>query len=392
MAQGRAIYLDHNAGAKLRPAVADAMRELIGQAGNASSVHAPGRAARAQIETARSAVAALAGVEAANVVFTSGATEANVMALSPVWVDGRGSRSFDRLLVGACEHPSVLSGGRFAADAVETLAVDGQGRIDIARLSQRLGELVADGRSVLVSVMAANNETGVIQPLEQIGQAVHEVGATLHVDAVQAAGRIPLDLARWQADSVALSAHKIGGPQGAGALVLRNAGLHPAPLLTGGGQERRKRAGTENVLAIAGFGVAARIALDEIADWERLGVLRDGLERDLLHIRGETCVFGQEAPRLANTSCFAAPGMPAETVLIALDLEGIAVSSGAACSSGKVSSSHVLAAMGVDRDLARCALRVSLGPDTDAEEIEAFVAAWRRVSARMGTAGAGRAA
>ncbi len=392
MAQGRAIYLDHNAGAVLRPAVADAMRELIGQAGNASSVHAPGRAARAQIETARSAVAALAGVEAANVVFTSGATEANVTALSPVWVDGRGSRSFDRLLVGACEHPSVLSGGRFAAHAVETVAVDPQGRVDVSQLSQRLGELVSDGQTVLVSVMAANNETGVIQPLEEIGQAVQDASATLHVDAVQAAGRIPLDLAGWQADSVSLSAHKIGGPQGAGALVLRNAGLHPVSLLTGGGQERRKRAGTENVLAIAGFGVAARIALDEIADWDRLRVLRDGLERDLLHIKEETRVFGQDAQRLPNTSCFAVPGMPAETVLIALDLEGIAVSSGAACSSGKVSSSHVLAAMGVDRDLARCALRVSLGPDTHAEETEAFVAAWRRVSARMRTAGAGRAA
>jgi cysteine desulfurase len=230
--------------------------------------------------------------------------------------------------------------------------------------------------------MAANNETGVIQPLEEIGQAVHEVGATLHVDAVQAAGRLPLDLERWRADSVSLSAHKIGGPQGAGALVLRNAGLHPVSLLAGGGQERRKRAGTENVLAIAGFGVAARIALDEIANWDRLRVLRDGLERDLLHIKEETRVFGKDAQRLPNTSCFAVPGMPAETVLIAL----------AACSSGKVSSSHVLAAMGVDRDLARCALRVSLGPDTHAEETEAFVAAWRRVSARIRTAGAGRAA
>ncbi|SDU12892.1 cysteine desulfurase family protein [Stappia sp. ES.058] len=392
MAQGRAIYLDHNAGAKLRPAVAGAMRDLLGVSGNASSVHAPGRAARARIEAARSAVAALAGVEPANVVFTSGATEANVTALSPDWVDGRGSRSFDRLLVGACEHPSVLAGGRFAADAVETLAVDAQGRVDIARLSQRLAEHAGDGQSVLVSVMAANNETGVIQPLDLIGAAVAEAGAVLHVDAVQAAGRIPIDLEGWRADSMALSAHKIGGPQGAGALVLRNADLHPVSLLTGGGQERRKRAGTENVLAIAGFGVAARIALDEIADWDRLGGLRDGLERDLLHIKGETRVFGRDAPRLANTSCFAVPGMPAETVLIALDLEGIAVSSGSACSSGKVSSSHVLVAMGVDRDLARCALRVSLGPDTTKDEIEAFVAAWRRVSARMRTADAGRAA
>lgn len=392
MRQASAIYLDHNAGAKLRPAVADAMRDLIGLTGNASSVHAPGRSARAQVETARAAVADLAGVDAGNIVFTSGATEANVTALSPVWVDGRGSRSFDRLLVGACEHPSVLSGGRFAADTVETLPVDVQGLVDVAHLSRRLEELAGQGLAVLVSVMAANNETGVIQPLERIGQAVADAGAVLHVDGVQAAGRIPLDLAGWQADSVSLSAHKIGGPQGAGALALRNAGLHPAPLLTGGGQERRKRAGTENVLAIAGFGVAARIALDEIADWGRLAALRDGLERDLLHIREDTRVFGREAPRLANTTCFAAPGMPAETVLIALDLEGIAVSSGAACSSGKVSSSHVLAAMGVERDLARCALRVSLGPDTAKDDIEAFVAAWRRISARMPTADAGRAA
>ncbi|MAA98402.1 MAG: cysteine desulfurase [Stappia sp.] len=393
MAARTRIYLDHNAGAPMRRQVVECVRDLVGVTGNASSVHAEGRAARARIEAARADVAALAGVPAPQVTFTSGASEANVTALSPVWRKGRGEQRFSRLLVVASEHASVLSGGRFAKDNVETLAVDGEGVIDLAALEARLGELSSAGETVLVSVMAANNETGVIQPLAEVGRLVEAAGALLHVDAVQVAGRRFIDMEAWKADSLSLSAHKIGGPQGAGALVTRQAGLKPLPLLTGGGQEHWDRAGTENVAAIAGFGVAASLASTELGTFGEIAALRDGLEQDVRHISGNAKVFGQGAERLANTSCLALPGVSAETALIALDLDGVAVSSGSACSSGKVGVSHVLTAMGVDEALARCALRVSLGPATTRAEIEEFLAALRRISDRvLGKTGAGRAA
>jgi cysteine desulfurase len=392
MAETGRIYLDHNAGAPLRPRVAGLVCDLLTRAGNPSSVHGEGRAARARIEAARGQVARLAGVPAANVTFTSGATEANVTALSPVWKAGRGERRFSRLLVGATEHPSVAAGGRFDAAARETIAVDVEGRVDVEALAARVHALAGAGETVLVAVQAANNETGVLQPLAEISSALAGSDAVLHVDAVQAAGRIAVDVNGWGADSIALSAHKIGGPQGAGALVLRNAGLRPAPLLAGGGQENWNRAGTENVAAIAGFGLAAELAAEETGAWGENAAFRDGLERELRHIWSDTVVFGAGAPRLANTSCFAVPGVAAETALIGLDLEGIAVSSGSACSSGKVGVSPVLVAMGVDRDLARGAIRVSLGCGSTRAELESFLAAWRRISGRIRQAGAGRAA
>lgn len=386
------IYLDHNAGAPLRPQVAELVCRVLMRTGNASSVHGPGRRARGAIETARAQVARLCGVPGAQVSFTCGATEANVTALSPVWKDGRGERRFTRLLVAASEHPSVAAGGRFPAEARESVPVDGRGLVDPAALAARVTELTAAGESVLVAVMAANNETGVLQPLSEISAALKGSDAVLHVDGVQAAGRIAIDMEAWGADSLALSAHKIGGPQGAGAIVVRRAGLHPAPLLTGGGQENWRRAGTENVAAIAGFGLAAELAAAEPVGWDEIRALRDGMERELCHIWADTVVFGADAPRLANTSCFAVPGVAAETALIALDLEGIAVSSGSACSSGKVGVSPVLSAMGIDKDLARGAIRISLGRETAPEEIEQFLAAWRRISGRIRQAGAGRAA
>lgn len=392
MTTGRRIYLDHNAGAPLRPQVADCMRALLGVVGNPSSVHAEGRAARGRLEAARAQVARLAGRPASQVVFTSGASEANVTALSPVWRDGRGERRFSRLLVAATEHASVLAGGRFAPAAVETVPVDGDGLVDPGALERRLAELARAGEAALVAVMAANNETGVLQPLGEIGRIVAAGGALLHVDAVQAAGRLPIDMDLWGAASLALSAHKIGGPQGAGALVTRVAGLKPMPLLSGGGQERWNRAGTENVIALAGFGVAAEMAAAELARQDEIGGLRDGLERELRHICKDATVFSSTAPRLANTSCLALPGVAAETALIALDLDGIAVSSGSACSSGKVGVSHVLAAMGVEERLARCALRVSLSTDTTQADIDAFLAALWRISDRVFKARADRAA
>lgn len=387
------IYLDYNAGAPMRPQVIECVRDLVGVTGNASSIHAEGRAARARIEAARADVAALAGVSPAQVTFTSGASEANVTALSPVWRKGRGELRFSRLLVAASEHASVLSGGRFARECVETLKVDGDGLVELAGLEARLAQLSAESETVLVSVMAANNETGVLQPLAEIGRLVADAGAVLHVDAVQIAGRRFIDMEAWQAASLSLSAHKIGGPQGVGALVTRQPGLKPVPLLTGGGQEHWDRAGTENVAAIAGFGVAAALAATELGTFAKIEPLRDGLEQEVRHISGNAEIFGQGAERLANTSCLALPGVPAETALIALDLDGIAVSSGSACSSGKVGVSHVLTAMGVDEALARCALRVSLGPTTTRAETDEFLAALRRISDRViGKTGAGRAA
>ena len=368
------IYLDWNATAPLRSEARAAALAAFGVVGNPSSVHGEGRAARRLIEQAREQVAALVGAEPRNVVFTSGGTEANMLALVPL-----GAR--ERLLTSAIEHPSVLAGGRFPAGNVERLPVTGDGQIDLTALEQRLTAL---GDRALVSIMAANNETGVIQPVAQAARLVHSAGDLLHVDAVQAAGRIGWDISAMGADLVTLSAHKIGGPKGVGALIGR-AGLDAfKPLITGGGQERGVRAGTENVAGIAGFGAAAAAARASLAaEAARVGALRKRLETGLKAASPQVVVFGIEAERLPNTTLFAVSGMKAETAVIAFDLEGVAVSAGAACSSGKVQASHVLAAMGVPPQLARAAVRVSLGPSTTEAEIERFIQAWIKVSGSL---------
>jgi cysteine desulfurase len=371
-------YLDWAAGAPLRPAARDAVCAALDLVGNPSSVHSEGRRARAAVETARSAVAALVGAAGGKVVFTSGATEANVMALSPS-LCGIGA---PLLLFSAVEHPSVAAGGRFAAGELAVVPVDGHGLVRLDRLSERLADAAVAGSRPLVSLMLANNETGVIQPVCEAARIVHDAGGLLHVDAVQAAGRVPVSMADLGADLLSLSSHKLGGPKGAGALVLRD-GLALAPLLTGGGQEMRKRAGTEAVPAIAGFGAAAREAEASLAEMPRLSALRDWLEGELDTICGETIVFGRGAPRLPTTSCFAVPGLAAETAVIALDLDGVAVSSGSACSSGKVAASAVLAAMGVPGELARGAIRVSLGWETQEDDVARFLAAWRKLVVRL---------
>ena len=312
-----------------------------------------------------------------NVVFTSGGTEANMMALTPgLRAPGTGNGGCDRLLVSAIEHPSVLSGGRFAGDAIEVLPVTRTGVVDLHELQRRLA---AGSGPVLVSIMAANNETGVVQPVAEAAEIVHAANGLLHVDAVQAAGRIELDINEMGADLVTLSAHKIGGPQGAGALIRREEALQfGAPLIRGGGQERGLRAGTENVAAIAGFGAAAVAAKRDLrAEATRLRALRERLEAGLLAIAPGTVIFGQEAERVPNTLLFATPGIKAETALIALDLDGIAVSSGAACSSGKVTPSHVLAAMGVPPELAHGAIRASFGYGTQERDIDRLLQGWR---------------
>ena len=368
-------YFDWNATAPLRPAARAAMLAALDAPGNASSVHGEGRTARRVVEEARRQVAALTGAEAKEVTFVSGATEANALALTPeIAVDGA-KASRDRLFVSAVEHPSVLAGGRFPADAVEVLSVESDGRVDLAALATALTR----AERPLVSIMFANNETGVIQPIAEIAALVHAANGLLHVDAVQAAGRIPLDMRALGTDMLSLSSHKLGGPQGAGALIVR-AGLSIAPLIRGGGQERGLRAGTENVAAIAGFGAAADAARTNLAtDAQRMAALRDRIEAGLRAITPAAVVFGANSPRLPNTTLIAVPGVKAETALIAFDLNGIAVSSGAACSSGKVAASHVLAAMGVEPGLARGAIRISLGSSTLDSEVESLLIAWKRL-------------
>jgi cysteine desulfurase len=357
-------YLDWNATAPLRPEARAAMIAAL-EAANASSVHAEGRAARALIEKARAQLAALVGASPKHVTFTSGATEANMLALQPTLGD--------RLLVSAVEHPSVRSGGRFAADCVEELPVDGDGIVDLATLARALGR----AKRPLVSVMLANNETGVIQPIRPIADIVHAAVGLLHVDAVQAPGRIECRIEELGADLMTISSHKLGGPQGAGALI-RRGDLRLEPLIKGGGQERGLRAGTENVPAIAAFGAAC--AASTLADAPRMAGLRDRLEAAILAATPDAVIFGAKVARLPNTTLFAIPGLKAETAIIAFDLAGVALSSGSACSSGKVAASHVLAAMGVAPALARGAVRVSFGWASAESDLERFLGTWKKLA------------
>lgn len=371
------VYLDWNATAPLRPQARAAMLAALELCGNPSSIHGEGRAARRVVEEAREQVAGLVAAEPRNVIFTSGGTEANALALSPR--TGGPSEPARRLFVSAVEHPSVLAGGRFPAKAIEKIPVTADGVVDLSALEHALAR--PDARAALVSVMLANNETGVVQPISQIAALVHAAGGLLHVDAVQGAGRIPCNVNELGADFLTLSAHKLGGSKGAGALVRRDEALQLDPLVTGGGQEWRIRAGTENVAGIAGFGAAAiAAASDVVSERSRITALRDRLEAAIKAATPEAVFFGAAAERLPNTSLVAMPGMKAETAIIAFDLDGIALSSGAACSSGKVQSSHVLEAMGVSPLLARGAVRISLGWDTKESDIERLLDGWIKVS------------
>jgi cysteine desulfurase len=371
-------YLDWNATAPLSTAAREAVTAALDVVGNPSSVHAEGRVARHLVEQARTEVAALVGVEPRHVIFTSGGTEANALALTPSIEVGGDTRPFDRLLMSAIEHPSVRSGHRFPLPAVADLRVDANGHLDLQDLELRLQSSAEAGERAVVSVMHANNETGVIQPIAAVAALTRAHGGLLHVDAVQSAGKIAFTINDLGADLLTLSGHKLGAPKGVGALVKKHAALH-APLIKGGGQERGLRAGTENVLGIIGFGAAAKAAREAIATATTLSRLRSMLEDGLRAASPDVVVFGAAVERLPNTTLFARPGAKAETVLIALDLAGVAVSSGAACSSGKVAPSHVLAAMGVAPELATGAIRVSLGPTTTEAEIEFFLSAWRKV-------------
>jgi cysteine desulfurase len=373
-------YLDWNATAPLAAAARAAMVAAFDVVGNPSSVHGEGRAARSLIEQARAAVAAFVGAQPRHVTFTSGGSEANVLALTPA-LESPGAKVRDRLLMSAIEHPSVRGGHRFSPADAEDIPVTGAGVVDLAALEARLATLGAQGISrPLVSIMHANNETGVVQPVAAAAAIVHRAGGLLHVDAVQSAGRISCDINILDADLLTLSGHKLGAPKGIGALVKRSEALHIGePVLRGSGQERGVRAGTENILGIVGFGAVAEVAGAGLREAARIAKLRDSLEQGLTTISPEAIIFGAGAERVPNTTLFAVPGIKAETALIALDLEGIAVSSGAACSSGKVAASHVLAAMGVAAPLAAGAIRVSLGAATGEREIDLFLKTWRKL-------------
>ncbi len=383
------VYLDYNASAPLRPEAREAMIAALAETGNPSSVHSEGRAARALVEDARAAVAGLLGSQARNLVFVSGATEAANVVLTPSLRDADGL--VGELWIAAGEHPCVLSGHRFPPDRVRIAGLDGQGALDLAALEAGLAR--ATGR-VLLALQAANNETGVVQPVAEAARLVHARGGLVACDATQAAGRIACDIDSLGADALFISSHKIGGPKGAGAVAFASGALHiDEPLIRGGGQERGARAGTENVPAIAGFGVAAMVAARErVAETPRLAALRDRLERGLRGETPEIVLFGAETVRLPNTSAFAAPDVGAETLLMALDIAGFSVSSGSACSSGKVKPSHVLAAMGVDDHISRGALRASLGWATTADDIDRFCEMYRKTLRDIRARRAGSAA
>jgi cysteine desulfurase len=356
-------YLDHNATSPLRPAALDAMVEALRAVGNPSSVHRAGRMARSRVDAARRQVAALIGALPAEVVFTSGGTEANNMA-----IDGSGRT---RALVSAIEHDSVLK----VAPKAEIIPVDVEGVVDLGALERMLA---LPGEPALVSVMFANNETGVLQPIADVVRLARQAGALVHCDAVQAAGKVRVDLHGLGVDYLSLSAHKLGGPTGVGALAIRS-GAPFASDRRGGGQEANRRAGTENVAGIAGFGAAAAASRDGLA----VDDLRDRLERSLLAIAPGARVFGAGARRLGNTSCMSMPGVKAETQVMALDLAGLCVSAGAACSSGKVHRSAVLAAMGVEDAVAETAIRISCGWNTESDDIERLIEAWRSLYIRV---------
>ncbi|MEE8544753.1 MAG: cysteine desulfurase family protein [Alphaproteobacteria bacterium] len=373
---GATVYLDYNATTPVKPAVAEAVARAFAVGGNPSSVHRAGRLARRAVEEARLRVAELAGAEAGAVIFTSGGTEANNLALK-----GAAPR---RLLISAIEHDSILAPAAAAAAAgaaVTLVPVDEDGIVDLAALERALA---AEAGPALVSVMLANNESGVVQPVAEVARRAHDAGAIAHCDAVQAPGRLPLDMAALGVDLLTLSAHKLGGPQGVGALVAAG-GTAPSKLLHGGGQELGRRAGTENVPGIVGFGVAAELAAEDLGASARTASLRDDLEARLAATAPELKVFGRGAERLVNTSCFALPGLASETQVMALDLAGVAVSAGAACSSGKVQPSHVLRAMAASEDEAGSAIRVSLGWGSSERDIDRLVEAWSELYCRVTT-------
>jgi cysteine desulfurase len=359
------VYLDCNATAPARPEVVEAVTRVVVQGGNPSSIHAQGRAARAVVEEAREQVAALVGAASSEVVFTSGGTEANGLAIGSAVAAGA-----RRLIVGATEHESVVETAKRTGLPLAVWPVDGRGVADLAWLE---AELAAAPDRPFVALMLANNETGVIQPVAEAAALVHAAGGTLHVDAIQGAGKIPVDVKALGADTLSLSAHKLGGPSGVGALVYsQGAAVHRQ--LHGGGQERGLRSGTENLTGIAGFGAAAAASLRDLDAFARQAAWRDAAA-ERIKAAGSVQVAGEGAPRLPNTLCLAVTGYPSSLQVMALDLDGVMVSAGSACSSGKVRQSAVLATMGLG-EAAQGSLRVSGGWNTTEADWRRFADAW----------------
>ncbi|RUM25519.1 cysteine desulfurase [Rhizobium vallis] len=380
------LYLDWNATAPLHPAAREAIMRAIDIFGNPNSVHGEGRAARAAIEGARRKVAALADTDAANVVFTSGATEAANLVLTPEFSMGRTPLRLGRLYYSAIEHLAVREGGRFPQDRTTEIPVTDAGIVDLNALAALLDAHDKSAGLPVVAIMLVNNETGIVQPVEEAAKIVHAHGGLLIVDAVQAAGRLPIEIERIGADFMIISSHKIGGPKGAGALIARGEALMPKALIRGGGQEKGHRSGTQNSLALIGFGAAAEAALENLGERNAaIAALRDRLEAGMRAAAPDVIIHGLGGPRVANTIFFTLPCLKAETGQIAFDLEGVALSAGSACSSGKVGESHVLAAMGRDAKLG--ALRISLGFSTTDGDIDRAIAAFGKIACRRRSAG-----
>ena len=362
-------YLDHNATTPVKPEVISAVAEAFGDVGNASSVHEHGRRAKRRLELARDQIAHLVKALPSEVVFTSGGAESNNLAL----LGGSSAGQVDHLIISAIEHDSVLKSAQRAPLPVTVCPVTADGVVDLSELRSLFTQCAESGQRVLLSVMMANNETGVLQPLSDIAALVQEFDALLHCDAVQGVGKVPIRFEGSGIDFLSLSAHKMGGPQGVGALIVKS-GRGLAPCISGGGQENNRRAGTENLPGIVGFGFAAALIGRE--DNLDTASLRDEMEQSVLAVAPDAVIFGRNAARISNTSCMAVDGLSAETQVMAMDLAGVSISAGSACSSGKVASSHVLKAMGVNDTLADSAIRVSLGWDTRREDIDRFVKAW----------------
>jgi cysteine desulfurase len=381
MTKTERTYLDWNATAPLSAAAREAVLAALDSVGNPSSVHGEGRALRMLVEAARRDVAALVGAASAHVIFTSGATEAANLVLTPDYRMGRTPLAIGRLYVSEIEHPAIREGGRFLRDDVTMVPVTRTGIVDLAALETLLeGHDKAAGLP-MVAVMLANNETGIVQPVKAVAEIVRRHGGLFVVDAVQAVGRVPVDIEKLDADFLILSSHKLGGPKGAGALVSRGEVLMPLPLIRGGGQEKGHRSGTENPAALAGFAAAARLAAADVTQRNaRIATLRDRLEAGMRLAANDIIIHGAEIERVSNTCFFSLPGLKSETGQIAFDLEGIALSAGSACSSGKVGQSHVLTAMGFDAALG--GLRVSLGAGTSETDVDRFLAAFSRVVSR----------
>lgn len=356
------IYLDYNATAVVRPEVISLVTKVMGEVGNASSVHSYGQRARKYVEDARGQVASLCQVKPEQVIFTSGATESINTILS-------GYRHHP-VLISAIEHPAVMAS---APHAIK-IPVTSEGVIDMTAYQN----LLKDHKPAMVSVMLVNSETGVIQPVSNMAKMAHDMGALFHTDAVQGAGRMDISLDKLGVDFISLSAHKMAGPQGVGAIIFRE-NLDIPKFMLGGGQEKNCRAGTHNTAGIAGMGLAVELALKNISKYDEIKNLRDYLEIEIRKITNQAIIYGANAPRVGNTCNVGFNAIPAQTQMMALDLDGIAVSSGSACSSGAFKSSHVLLAMGADKIAAKSALRISLGWATTSADIDAFLKSWSKI-------------